>query len=158
MKNKYKIGQTVVHLSHGIGKIVNIVPKDVIENGKVLKQQSIYVMEINDNGTPKKVFVPVDTADNKIRQVVSKDEAVKVLNYIKTTHVEVIDHQTWNRRYREYMEKIHSGEIQAIAEVFVSLRQLKKEKDLSFGERKLYQQAQDLLQKELNAAGIELVL
>ena len=62
------------------------------------------------------------------------------------------DNQTWNRRYREYMDKIKTGSLYEVAEVFRDLYLLKTSKDLSFGERKLYDTAQVLLIKELSTA------
>jgi CarD family transcriptional regulator len=62
------------------------------------------------------------------------------------------DNQTWNRRYREYMDKIKTGSLYDVAEVFRDLFLLKMSKDLSFGERKLYDTAQVLLVKELSTA------
>jgi len=62
------------------------------------------------------------------------------------------DNQTWNRRYREYMDKIKTGSLYDVAEVFRDLSLLKLTKDLSFGERKLYDTAQILLVKELSTA------
>jgi CarD family transcriptional regulator len=63
-----------------------------------------------------------------------------------------IDSQTWNRRYRDYMEKIKTGSLFEVAEVYRDLYLLKLNKDLSFGERKLYDTAQFLLVKELSTA------
>ena len=60
--------------------------------------------------------------------------------------------QTWNRRYREYMDKIKTGSLFDVAEVYRDLALLKLTKDLSFGERKLYDTAQILLVKELSTA------
>ena len=62
------------------------------------------------------------------------------------------DNQTWNRRYREYMDKIKTGSLYDVAEVFRDLFLLKLNKDLSFGERKLYDTAQILLVRELSTA------
>jgi CarD family transcriptional regulator len=63
-----------------------------------------------------------------------------------------MDNQTWNRRYRDYMEKIKTGSLFEVAEVYRDLSLLKFTKDLSFGERKLYDTAQNLLVKELSTA------
>jgi CarD family transcriptional regulator len=60
--------------------------------------------------------------------------------------------QTWNRRYREYMDKIKTGSLYDVAEVFRDLSLLKLTKDLSFGERKLFDTAQVLLVRELSTA------
>jgi CarD family transcriptional regulator len=64
----------------------------------------------------------------------------------------MVKSMTWNRRYREYMEKIKTGSLFEVAEVFRDLSLLKLTKDLSFGERKLYDTAQNLLVKELSTA------
>ncbi|MEN0059651.1 MAG: CarD family transcriptional regulator, partial [Bdellovibrio sp.] len=63
-----------------------------------------------------------------------------------------IDNQTWNRRYREYMEKIKTGSVFEIAEVLRDLFLLKADKELSFGERKMLDSARVLLLKELTLA------
>ena len=63
-----------------------------------------------------------------------------------------IDNQTWNRRYREYMEKIRTGSVFEIAEVLRNLFLLRHSKDLSFGERKMLDQAKHLLVKEISLA------
>ena len=62
------------------------------------------------------------------------------------------DSQTWNRRHREYQEKMRSGSIFQAAEVFRDLSLLKENKDLSYGERRLFDQAKNLLIKELSIA------
>ena len=63
-----------------------------------------------------------------------------------------MDSTTWNRRYREYMEKIKTGSVFEIAEVLRDLYLLKGDKDLSFGERKMLDTARALLIKELSLA------
>ena len=71
---------------------------------------------------------------------------------MKTRKDAMPDNQTWNRRYREYMDKIKTGSLYDVAEVFRDLFLLKLTKDLSFGERKLYDTAQILLVRELSTA------
>ena len=62
------------------------------------------------------------------------------------------DAQTWNRRHREYQEKMRSGSIFQAAEVYRDLSLLKENKDLSHGERRLFDQARNLLIKEISIA------
>lgn len=71
-----------------------------------------------------------------------------MLGILKERSVSV-DNQTWNRRYREYMEKIKSGSAFEIAEVLRDLNILKRGKELSFGERKMYDTARNLLVNEI---------
>jgi CarD family transcriptional regulator len=74
-----------------------------------------------------------------------------VIEILRETNVK-IDNQTWNRRYREYMEKIKTGSVFEIAEVLRDLFLLKVDKELSFGERKMLDTARSLLLKELSLA------
>jgi CarD family transcriptional regulator len=64
----------------------------------------------------------------------------------------VIGTQTWNRRYREYMEKIKTGSVFEVAAVLRDLYLLQEDKDLSYGERKMMDTAKSLLVKELSIA------
>ena len=86
-----------------------------------------------------------------LRPIISRDEAKKVIEILRETNVK-IDNQTWNRRYREYMEKIKTGSVYQIAEVLRDLFLLKVEKELSFGERKMLDNARSLLLRELSLA------
>ena len=86
-----------------------------------------------------------------LRAVVNKSEVKEVYDILKSREVSV-EGQTWNRRYREYMEKIKTGSVFEIAEVLRDLYLLKFDKDLSFGERKMLDTARNLLIKELSLA------
>jgi CarD family transcriptional regulator len=149
----YKIGQSVVHLSHGVGVITGIEKRE-FSPGKVSK---FYIVTIQDNGAAKKTFVPFESTENRLRPVMDKKTANAVLAFISsgTTVLNDLD-QTWNRRYREYMELIHTGNAMLVAQVYVSLRALQTLKGLSFGERKLLDHTKTMLSKELEAVGLSL--
>ena len=87
-----------------------------------------------------------------LRDVIQKKDIPKIFDVMRSRQEQPIDNQTWNRRYREYMEKIKTGSLFEVAEVYRDLSLLKLTKDLSFGERKLYDTAQNLLVKELSTA------
>jgi CarD family transcriptional regulator len=118
------------------------------------QKQVFYRIQIEETGM--KILVPVDKAEAKgLRPIISKTEADKVLDIIRIKDIK-IDNQTWNRRYREYMEKIKTGSVYEIAEVFRDLYVLKAEKELSFGEKKMLDLAKGMLLRELQlAAGQE---
>jgi CarD family transcriptional regulator len=86
-----------------------------------------------------------------LRDVIDKKEVPRVYEIMKKRDMPV-DNQTWNRRYREYTEKIKTGSVFEVAEVLRDLYLLKEDKDLSFGERKMLDTAQSLLLKELSIA------
>jgi CarD family transcriptional regulator len=87
-----------------------------------------------------------------LRDVIDKKEITKVYDVMKKREDSTTETQTWNRRYREYMDKIKTGSLYDVAEVYRDLSLLKLTKDLSFGERKLYDTAQTLLVMELSTA------
>jgi RNA polymerase-interacting CarD/CdnL/TRCF family regulator len=146
--NTFKVGETVVHKTHGIGEIVGIEQRDF---GKGMAE--MYIMHIVDAGAPKKVFVPVTSANERLRKTVARKQGLEVLEYLKHGKPDAnLDVQTWSRQFRLYMEYIHSGDLMNIAKVFVSLRNTSKE--LNFGERKLLEQAYSLLKKEFETLDI----
>ena len=146
--HQFKVGDNAVHLSHGVGIVRGIEDREFTPG----KKQRFYILEIQDNGAPKKVFVPLDSSATRLRPIIKQLEVDEVYKILRRRDEQPPDYQTWNRRYREYMEKIHTGQVQEIAEVLRALYLLRTEKDLSFGERKLLDQAKTLLVKELSLA------
>jgi CarD family transcriptional regulator len=138
----FQIGDKAVYPGHGVGVIEAIETKQI--SGKELM---FYILRVLENGMT--IMIPRDNAGAVgLRGVIRKLEIPKVIQILKDRDVEV-DNQTWNRRYREYMEKINTGSIYEIAEVLRDLHLLRTEKELSFGERKILDTAKNLLVKEL---------
>ena len=99
------------------------------------------------------IMIPTKNVESVgLREIIDKKEVPKVYEVMKYRKDGSPDSQTWNRRYREYMDKIKTGSLYDVAEVFRDLFLLKLTKDLSFGERKLYDTAQVLLVRELSTA------
>jgi CarD family transcriptional regulator len=141
----FKVGDNAVYPGHGVGKILSIDTKEILGQKK-----TFYTLQIIESGM--KIMVPLDNVMNVgLRAIISRDEAARVIGILKETDVK-IDNQTWNRRYREYMEKIKTGSVYEIAEVLRDLFLLKVDKELSFGERKMLDTARGLLMKELSLA------
>jgi CarD family transcriptional regulator len=86
-----------------------------------------------------------------LRRVVDSKTVEKVYDILRERNV-TIDNQTWNRRYREYTQKIKTGSVLEIASVIRDLSVLKSDKELSFGERRMLDTAKSLLVKELSIA------
>lgn len=144
----FKVGDNAVYPGHGVGRVTAIETKEILGN-----KQTFYSIQIIETGM--KIMIPKDNvASVGLRPIISKDEANKVLEILKEKEVK-IDNQTWNRRYREYMEKIKTGSVFEIAEVLRDLFLLKVDKELSFGERKMLDTARTLLLKELTLATSE---
>lgn len=139
----FVVGDVAVYPAHGVGEIKSIESREISGT-----KQTFYVLQILDNGM--KIMVPTANINAVgLREIISKGEVEAVYDILKERDIPADDKQTWNRRYREYMDKIKTGSIYEIAEVFRDLSLLKHEKDLSFGERKLLDQARTLLVKEL---------
>jgi CarD family transcriptional regulator len=138
-------GDMAVYPAHGVGVIKSIETQQVAG-----VDQKFYVLEILGNSM--RIMIPTSSSENVgLRSIVNKKEALEVLNILKDRAIE-IDSQTWNRRYREYMEKIKTGSIFEVAAVLRDLFLLSVDKDLSYGERKMLDTAKGLLVKELSIA------
>lgn len=141
----FKVGQSAVYPAHGIAIIKRI---DEREIGGMKK--SFYVLQVLENQMT--IMVPTDNAAAVgLRTIITDDEVSKVYKILKMRDVK-IDQTTWNRRYRDYMEKIKTGSIYEISEVLRDLFLLRHSKDLSFGERKMLDQAKALIVKEISIA------
>ena len=141
----FRVGDLAVYPAHGVGRIESIEAKELYG-----QNQHFYIMRILENNMV--IMIPTQNAEHVgLREIVREKEVPKIFKILKAKNIE-FDNQTWNRRYREYMEKIKTGSLFDVAEVFRDLFRLKLTKDLSFGERKLYDTAQVLLVKELSKA------
>jgi CarD family transcriptional regulator len=139
---EFKVGDNAVYPGHGVGRVNAIETKEIAGT-----KLTFYSIQILDSGM--KIMVPqMNVKSVGLRPIISKEEAILVVSILKQTDVK-IDNQTWNRRYREYMEKIKTGGVREIAEVLRDLFLLKVDKELSFGERKMLDTARSLLIKEL---------
>jgi CarD family transcriptional regulator len=141
----FKVGDNAVYPAHGVAVIKRIEEKDV--GGK---KKKFYVLQVIDNLMT--IMVPTDNAKSVgLREIISTQDVKNVYEILKERDVK-IDQTTWNRRYREYMDKIKTGSVVEIAEVLRNLFLLRHNKDLSFGERKMLDQAKHLLVKEIALA------
>jgi CarD family transcriptional regulator len=141
----FKIGDKAVYPAHGVGEVT------AIENREISgTHQTFYILRILDNGM--KIMIPTNNVRQVgLREVIGKDKVAKVFEILREKDLSV-DTTTWNRRYREYMEKIKTGSVFEVAEVLRDLYLLKTDKDLSFCELKLLDTARGLLIKELAVA------
>jgi len=141
----FKIGDLAVYPAHGVGIIERIESQEISGSS-----QDFYVMRILDNDMI--IMIPTQNVDSVgLRRIIGKKEVPKLYSILEKRDV-VIDNQTWNRRYREYTDKIKTGSVYEVAEVYRDLLILKIEKELSFGERKMLDTARGLLVKEIALA------
>ena len=144
-EKEFEIGDKAVYPAHGVGEIT------AIENREISgSSQTFYILRILDNGM--KIMIPTTNVQQVgLREVISAEKVKEVFTILREKDLSV-DTTTWNRRYREYMEKIKTGSVFEVAEVLRDLYLLKHDKDLSFCELKLLDTARGLLIKELAVA------
>lgn len=141
----FTAGDMAVYPAHGVGVIKAIETQSI---GGV--DQSFYVMKILDNDMT--IMIPTtNTKGVGLRAIISGEEVKKVIGILKERDIQV-NSQTWNRRYRDYMEKIKTGSVFEVAVVLRDLYLLKDDKELSYGERKMMDTAMSLLVKEISLA------
>ncbi len=137
----HKINDTIVYPMHGIG-IIEAIEKKVVLG----KKDEYYIINIVNSGM--KVMIPVKNAQSiGIRSIISKREINKVLNLLKKSPTDT--EENWKLRYQINIDKIKSGSIMQVSAVLRDLYRRGKEKDLSIMERKLYENAYQLVQYEI---------
>lgn len=141
----FNIGDKVVYPGSGVAEVTNLERREI--SGAVME---FYVLRVLENNM--KVMIPKGNASTVgLRGIVQEPEIREVYDVLERRG-EKISTATWNRRYREYMEKIKTGSLIEIASVLRDLYLLRGDKDLSFGERKMLDTARGLLVQELALA------
>ena len=100
-QTELKVGDNAVYAGNGIGRIISIETKELCGIKQTFYRFQLYNSTVS-------ALVPVNNPDSKLRPIISRDEVIKVVSIVKQKDIK-IDKQTWNRRYREYMEKIKTG-------------------------------------------------
>jgi len=141
----FKVGDRAVHPGHGVGEVIALEGRDF--GGS---KHTCYVLKMVDTGL--KVMVPTSAVKRVgLRAVMKKRAAEGILDILRSKEV-AVDAQPWNRRLRAYTELLKSGAPDQIAQVLRDMYRLKFDKALSFGERRLLDQARSLLVHELALA------
>ena len=137
----FQVGDKIVHPMHGAGVIDSIVTKKV--NGVV---RDYYILKLPVGG----MLVMIPTSNREeigVRPVVDKDEADRLIASMPDIEVDMT--QNWNRRYRENMMRIKSGDLLEVAKVVKGLMLRDVDRGLSTGERKMLHSAKQILISEL---------
>ena len=136
----FNIGDKIVYPMHGAGVIDSIEEKDILG-----EKQAYYILRMPGE---VKVMVPVDKAEQVgVRNIIDKTSADKVFSVLSQDETEM--EKNWNKRYRDNMDKLKSGDIYEIADVVRNLSFKQKEKGLSTGEKKMLNNAKQILVSEL---------
>ncbi len=137
----FEIGDKIVYPMHGAGTIVGIEEKEVLGEKK-----KYYIMQLPIG--EMKVMIPLDKVDEiGLRGVIDSSVVEEIYRLLKGEKSEMS--QNWNRRYRANMEKIKTGDIYEVTEVVRNLTLRDQEKGLSTGEKKMLNNARQILISEL---------
>lgn len=137
----FNIGDKVVYPMHGAGVIESIEEKEILG-----QKQKYYIMKMPVGDV--QVMVPTASAEKVgLREVIHCEEADKVLGVLSSEQTAM--NTNWNKRYRENMDRIKNGKILEVAEVVKNLAHKSSDKGLSAGEKKLYNNAKQILISEL---------
>ena len=136
----FNVGDKIVYPMHGAGKIESIEERNVLG-----EKQSYYILKMPGE---VKVMVPTTNAEQVgVRGIIDKDSADKVFRILEQDETSM--DKNWNKRYRDNMEKLKSGDAYQIADVVRNLSFKQKEKGLSTGEKKMLNNAKQILVSEL---------
>jgi CarD family transcriptional regulator len=138
----FQIGDKVVYPNQGVGTIENISSRSF---GSAYEK--FYLLRFGSNSVT--VMVPFSNAANiGLRRVTKDREISRVLSYVSNGSCEI--NSDWKARFKENSEKMLSGNLLRVAEVFKSLLQLQTEKPLSFREKKMLDRARHMLISEVS--------
>ena len=139
----FSVGDKIVYPMHGAGTIDSIEEKDILG-----EKQSYYILKMPSD---VKVMIPTAKAEEVgVRNIIDKQSAEKVFKILGQDETEM--DKNWNKRYRNNMDKMKSGDIYEVADVVRNLSFKQKEKGLSTGEKKMLNNAKQILVSELALA------
>ena len=137
----YQVGDKIVYPIHGAGVVCAIEEKEIL--GSV---NSYYILEVPTGNIS--LMVPVKNAEEiGVRPVVEPAVIARLLEHLGKAQVTMTEN--WNKRYRENMTKIKSGDLFEIAPIYRYLLEKDVEKGLSSGEKKMYLSAHQILVSEI---------
>ena len=139
----FNVGDKVVYPMHGAGTIEAIEEKDILG-----EKQAYYIIKMP--GEVKCMVPTVKAEEIGVRDIIDEETAGKVFKVLEQDSTDMS--VNWNKRYRDNMEKMKSGDAYAIADVVRNLSFKQKDKGLSTGEKKMLLNAKQILVSELTLA------
>lgn len=138
----FNLGDKVVYPMHGAGVIETLESKEIL--GEV---KSYYVLKMPIG--EMKLMIPVDNVNNiGLRNIIDKSLVEGVYGILK--QAAVLNDSNWNKRFRDNMIKMKTGDIFEVAQVVRDLTYRDKEKGLSTGEKKMLVSAKQMLVSEIS--------
>ncbi len=139
MTTNYKLNERVIFRGQGIAEIINIVERNNL---------NYYVLKVFNKDV--QFMVPIEN-NTSIRKPIPEEEIDKIFSFIEDKDV-LLPKSNWNKRLREYTDKLKNGSIYDVASILKELNLTKENKKLSFSEDKIYKQAKELIIQELSVS------
>ncbi|MDR2163000.1 MAG: CarD family transcriptional regulator [Clostridiales Family XIII bacterium] len=137
----YSIGDKIVYPMHGAGVVESIEDRQILGESRRYYILRLPIGEVT-------IMIPCDSTDTVgVREVIGRKELKSVDKALKGNSDEISGN--WNRRYRDNMEKLKSGQLPSVCEVVRNLMRAEKKKKLSMGEKKMLTSAKQILMSEL---------
>jgi CarD family transcriptional regulator len=137
----FNLGDKVVYPMHGAGVIEAVEAKEILG---VVKNYFVLKMPIGE----MKLMIPVDNVNNiGLRNIIDQAAVDRVIEILKQGAV--LNDSNWNKRYRDNMLKMKSGDIYEVAQVVRDLTYRDREKGLSTGEKKMLISAKQMIISEI---------
>ena len=137
----FKIGDKIAYPMHGAGIIQKVETKDILG-----EERKYYILKLPYNDMD--VMVPVENSKNiGIRPIASKETIDKVFEVLAMESTPM--HKNWNKRQRDNLQKLKTGDVLEVAEVVRNLIRYEREKGLSAGEKRMLANARQILESEL---------
>jgi len=137
----YSIGDKIVYPMHGAGVVESIEDRSILGESR-----RYYILRLPIGDVT--IMIPCDCTESVgVREIIPKKELKIIDNALKSASDEVTGN--WNRRYRDNMEKLKTGQLHSVCEVVRNLMRAEKKKKLSMGEKKMLSNAKQILMSEL---------
>ena len=138
----FEVGAKVFYPMHGAGIISDIQEKEILgekQNYLILKMPGEVTLMVPEN----------KISELGLRSVVSEKEIDEVMDIIFNTEKNNVEN--WNERYNENKEKMKTGNVYELAEVYRDLNFRNNEKNLSTSEKKMLNNVTQVLTSEISA-------
>lgn len=144
----FRLNDKVVYPGHGVAKINRVVEKMVVgqqasfyELTFLNKEMTVLVPVANTEGIGLRPLSSTNRIDNIFKMLA--EPAKKLKHYELTAN-------NWNKRNKEYQLKLRTGNLEEISEIYRDLKHISQQKELSFGEKNLLNQTENLLAEEIS--------
>ena len=141
----FKVGDSAVYAGYGVGVITSIETREILGSKEVF-----YSVRIQDSEAD--ILVPKNRTGQKggLRRLEDRKTILKAIELLKGSELTIKKMRNWNKKTQEYMKKLKTGSLVEAACVLKDLSLLKMQKNLSFGEKQLMEQAWNLIFKEVS--------